>query len=91
MYWDDKFNTRSVSNDVITNMRIRMTEDSNNASSSSFLLEDGFSVPLVVDDLFTSLQVEDFEGVEDIVDLEKCGAIHLKMGQKRIMFGHGIS
>uniref|UniRef100_A0A453Q289 Myosin motor domain-containing protein n=1 Tax=Aegilops tauschii subsp. strangulata TaxID=200361 RepID=A0A453Q289_AEGTS len=39
-YWDDKYNTQSVSSDVLSNMRVLMTEDSNNAESSSFLLDD---------------------------------------------------
>ncbi|XVE89949.1 hypothetical protein DITRI_Ditri20bG0037300 [Diplodiscus trichospermus] len=40
MYWDDKYGTHSVSTDVIANMRVLMTEDSNNAVSNSFLLDD---------------------------------------------------
>jgi myosin-5 len=40
MYWDDKYGTHTVSSDVISNMRVMMTEDSNNAVSSSFLLDD---------------------------------------------------
>ncbi|CAK9187636.1 unnamed protein product [Ilex paraguariensis] len=31
MYWDDKYGTHSVSSDVISSMRVLMTEDSNNA------------------------------------------------------------
>ncbi|GER37137.1 myosin XI [Striga asiatica] len=40
MYWDDKYGTHSVSSDVISSMRVMMTEDSNNSVSSSFLLDD---------------------------------------------------
>ena len=40
MYWDDKYGTHSVSSEVITNMRAIMSEDTNNAVSSSFLLDD---------------------------------------------------
>ncbi|KAF3667539.1 Myosin-9 [Capsicum annuum] len=40
LYWDDNYNTRSVSPDVISSMRVLMTEDSNNAESNSFLLDD---------------------------------------------------
>ncbi|CAL0304789.1 unnamed protein product [Lupinus luteus] len=40
MYWDDKYGTHTVSTDVITSMRTMMAEDSNNAISSSFLLDD---------------------------------------------------
>eukprot|EP00897_Mesotaenium_endlicherianum_P005251 jgi/Mesen1/4754/ME000242S03925 len=40
MYWDDKYGTHSVSPDVISSMRVLMTEDSNTAVSNSFLLDD---------------------------------------------------
>ncbi|KAI4380781.1 hypothetical protein MLD38_006930 [Melastoma candidum] len=40
MYWDDKYGTHSVSSEVISSMRVMMTEDSNNAVSRSFLLDD---------------------------------------------------
>ncbi|XWS76162.1 hypothetical protein CRYUN_Cryun01aG0152800 [Craigia yunnanensis] len=44
LYWDDNYNTRSVSPDVISNMRVLMTEDSNDAVGSSFLLDDNSSI-----------------------------------------------
>ncbi|GJX75101.1 myosin-9-like protein isoform X1 [Tanacetum coccineum] len=55
MYWDDKYGTYSLSKDVISNMRVLMTEDSNNAVSSSFLLDDDSSIPFSVDDLSKSM------------------------------------
>ncbi|XP_076942866.1 myosin-9-like isoform X2 [Bidens hawaiensis] len=55
MYWDDKYGTHSLSPDVISNMRVLMTEDSNNAVSSSFLLDDDSSIPFSVDDLSKSM------------------------------------
>ncbi|KAL2934752.1 Myosin-11 [Bienertia sinuspersici] len=54
MYWDDKYGTHSLSPEVISNMRVLMTEDSNNAVSSSFLLDDDSSIPFSVDDLAKS-------------------------------------
>ncbi|PPD75040.1 hypothetical protein GOBAR_DD28035 [Gossypium barbadense] len=51
LYWDDNYNTRSVSPDVISSMRVLMTEDSNDAVSSSFLLDDNSSSPFSLDDL----------------------------------------
>ncbi|KAI7734854.1 hypothetical protein M8C21_008792 [Ambrosia artemisiifolia] len=69
LYWDDNYNTRSVSPDVISSMRILMTEDSNNAASSSFLLDDNSSIPFSVDDLSTSLQVKEFSDVKPAVEL----------------------
>ncbi|GFQ04055.1 myosin-9 [Phtheirospermum japonicum] len=60
MYWDDKYGTHSLSPDVIANMRVLMTEDSNNVVSSSFLLDDDSrltmkSIPFPVDDLSKSM------------------------------------
>ncbi|GAB2262831.1 hypothetical protein Droror1_Dr00003828 [Drosera rotundifolia] len=54
MYWDDKYGTHSLSPDVIGNMKVLMAEDSNNAVSSSFLLDDDSSIPFSVDDLAKS-------------------------------------
>ncbi|KAI6700920.1 hypothetical protein NL676_015244 [Syzygium grande] len=59
LYWDDNYNTRSVSPDVISSMRILMTEDSSNEASNSFLLDDTSSIPFSVDDISSSLQVKD--------------------------------
>ncbi|KAL6984622.1 hypothetical protein U1Q18_017998, partial [Sarracenia purpurea var. burkii] len=64
MYWDDKYGTHSVSSEVISSMRVMMTEDSNNAVSSSFLLDDDSSIPFSVDDISKSIQQV------EIVDIE---------------------
>jgi len=64
MYWDDKYGTHTVSSDVISNMRVMMTEDSNNAGSSSFLLDDDSSIPFSVDDIsksMTEIEVTDVD------------------------------
>ncbi|PQQ08879.1 myosin-17-like [Prunus yedoensis var. nudiflora] len=64
MYWDDKYGTHSVSSDVISSMRVLMTEDSNNAVSSSFLLDDDSSIPFSVDDISKSMQQVDITDIE---------------------------
>nr|KAJ0189306.1 hypothetical protein LSAT_V11C800425940 [Lactuca sativa] len=64
MYWDDKYGTHSLSPDVISNMRVLMTEDSNNAVSSSFLLDDDSSIPFSVDDLSKSMDQINIADVE---------------------------
>ncbi|EPS72869.1 hypothetical protein M569_01887, partial [Genlisea aurea] len=64
LYWDDNYNTRSVSLEVISSMRMLMTEDSNNPVSNSFLLDDNSSIPFSIDDLSTSMQVKDFIDVK---------------------------
>ncbi|EES03165.2 hypothetical protein BDA96_03G215100 [Sorghum bicolor] len=64
MYWDDKYGTHTVSSDVISSMRVMMTEDSNNAVSSSFLLDDDSSIPFSVDDIsksMTEIEVTDVD------------------------------
>ncbi|KAI3449846.1 hypothetical protein Pfo_006511 [Paulownia fortunei] len=69
LYWDDNYNTRSVSTEVISSMRVLMTEDSNNAVSNSFLLDDNSSIPFSIDELSSSLQVKDFLDVKPAADL----------------------
>ncbi|KAL5728695.1 hypothetical protein ACHQM5_001747 [Ranunculus cassubicifolius] len=64
MYWDDKYGTHSVSSDVISSMRVQMTEESNNAVSSSFLLDDDSSIPFSVDDISKSMQQIDIADID---------------------------
>ncbi|GFS43442.1 myosin family protein with Dil [Actinidia rufa] len=64
MYWDDKYGTHSVSSEVISTMRVMMTEDSNNAISSSFLLDDDSSIPFSVDDISKSTQQVEVTEIE---------------------------
>ncbi|KAL7147023.1 hypothetical protein ABFS83_06G080800 [Erythranthe nasuta] len=64
MYWDDKYGTHSVSSDVISKMRVLMTEDSNNAVSNSFLLDDDSSIPFSVDEISKSMEQIDIADVE---------------------------
>ncbi|KAL6606931.1 hypothetical protein ACP70R_042584 [Stipagrostis hirtigluma subsp. patula] len=64
MYWDDKYGTHSVSPEVISNMRVLMTEDSNNPVSNSFLLDDDSSIPFSVDDISKSMEQIDISDIE---------------------------
>ncbi|XP_019173450.1 PREDICTED: myosin-17-like isoform X4 [Ipomoea nil] len=64
MYWDDKYGTHSVSSEVISNMRAMMAEDSNNAVSSSFLLDDDSSIPFTVDDISKTMQQVDIADID---------------------------
>lgn len=64
MYWDDKYGTHSVSSEVISSMRVMMTENSNNAVSHSFLLDDDSSIPFSVDDISKSMQQVDIADVD---------------------------
>ncbi|XP_073106123.1 myosin-8 isoform X2 [Elaeis guineensis] len=68
-YWDDKYDTQSVSSSVLSSMRVLMTEDSNDADSSSFLLDDNSSIPFSVDDISSSLKEKDFSDVKPAEEL----------------------
>uniref|UniRef100_A0A7N0UBG2 Myosin-6-like n=1 Tax=Kalanchoe fedtschenkoi TaxID=63787 RepID=A0A7N0UBG2_KALFE len=63
LYWDDNYNTRSVSADVLSSMRVLMTEELNNAGSSSFLLDDNSSIPFTIKDLSSSFRDKTFSDV----------------------------
>ncbi|XP_024031293.1 myosin-6 isoform X1 [Morus notabilis] len=64
LYWDDNYNTRSVSPDVISSMKIIMTDDSNDDDSISFLLDDNSSIPFSVDDISSSFQDKKYSDVK---------------------------
>ncbi|KAI3983186.1 hypothetical protein MKX01_039677, partial [Papaver californicum] len=69
LYWDDNYNTRSVSQEVISSMRVLMTEDSNDAESNSFLLDDNSSIPFSAEDMSNSLQEKGFSDVKPAPEL----------------------
>ncbi|PKA52778.1 hypothetical protein AXF42_Ash001759 [Apostasia shenzhenica] len=54
---------------VLSSMRVLMTEDSNNAVSNSFLLDDESSIPFTVDDISNSAQEKDFIDVKPAQEL----------------------
>ncbi|RID60638.1 hypothetical protein BRARA_F03780 [Brassica rapa] len=69
LYWDDSYNTRSVSQEVISSMRALMTEESNDADSDSFLLDDDSSIPFSIEDISSSMQEKDFVGIKPAEEL----------------------
>ncbi|XWS57728.1 hypothetical protein CRYUN_Cryun09bG0198100 [Craigia yunnanensis] len=75
MYQDDKYGTHSVSPDVSNSQYESVDdEDSNNAVSNSFLLDDDSSIPFSVDDLSKSMEQI------DIADIEPPPLIHDNSG-----------
>jgi myosin-5 len=56
---------------VIANMRVLMTEDSNNADSSAFLLDEDSSIPFSADDLSSSMKEKDFAEMKPAEELEE--------------------
>ncbi|XP_031407550.1 myosin-15 isoform X2 [Punica granatum] len=51
MYFDDKYGTQSVSNDVVAQMREMVDKDNHNMPSNSFLLDDDLSIPFSTEDI----------------------------------------
>ncbi|KAF5736685.1 myosin-6-like [Tripterygium wilfordii] len=68
LYWDDNYNTRSVSPDVISSMKVLMSDESNE-DSSSFLLDDNSSIPFSLDEISSSLQEKDLSEVKPATEL----------------------
>ncbi|KAH9602038.1 hypothetical protein KSS87_016678, partial [Heliosperma pusillum] len=69
LYWDDSYNTRSVSPEVISSMRALMSGENENEKGSetaknAFLLDDISSIPFSVDELSASQEERDFAGVK---------------------------
>lgn len=63
-YWDDKYNTESVSEEVLDEMRTLVTEESgHNASEGTFLLDDEISMPISLEEIADSMDVKEFQNV----------------------------
>ncbi|WOK91583.1 myosin-12-like [Canna indica] len=54
MFWDDKYGTQGLSQEVIAKMRTMMTDDSVNMPNNSFLLDDDSSIPFSLDEISRS-------------------------------------
>ncbi|KAK7243670.1 hypothetical protein RIF29_38478 [Crotalaria pallida] len=55
MFWDDKYGAQGLSQEVISRMRVLMTEDSINIPTNSFLLEVDSSIPFLMEEMFRSM------------------------------------
>nr|GEZ29440.1 hypothetical protein [Tanacetum cinerariifolium] len=64
MYTDDTYRTFGLAPDVISELKLRATEDSFEAIESSFLLDDDTSIPFSVDDLSKSMDQINVEDIE---------------------------
>ncbi|XP_057957772.1 myosin-15 [Malania oleifera] len=64
MYWDDKYGTQSVSNEVVSQMREILNKDTQNLTSNSFLLDDDLSIPFSTEDIYMAIPAMDPSGVE---------------------------
>lgn len=59
MYWDDKYGTQSVSNEVVAQMREMLNKDNQNLATNSFLLDDDLSIPFCTDDISKAIPATD--------------------------------
>jgi len=58
MYWDDKYNTETVSHAVLAKMK-QMMVDNSASSSHSFLLDDDSAIPFQQEDILTMIDDSD--------------------------------
>ncbi|CAO2047305.1 unnamed protein product [Urochloa humidicola] len=69
MYWDDKYNTHGVSNEVVAAMREVVNQevvnkDTQNPVSNSFLLDDDLNIPFSTEDLSMAIPAMDYADVD---------------------------
>lgn len=64
MYWDDKYNTQGISNEVVNAMREMVAQDTQNLVSNSFLLDDDLSIPFSTEDLSMAIPATNYADVE---------------------------
>jgi myosin-5 len=64
MYWDDKYGTETVSQEVLVAMKELMMKDQNTNMSNSFLLDDDSSIHFTIDDISGTMSSIDLSVVE---------------------------
>ncbi|XP_022732054.1 myosin-15-like isoform X3 [Durio zibethinus] len=64
MYWDDKYGTQSVSNEVVAEMREMLNKDNQYLASNSFLLDDDLSIPFSTEDIDIAIPAVDPSDVQ---------------------------
>lgn len=69
-YWDDKYNTESVSEEVLKEMKTEMTKESNQDTAANiFLLDDEISMPISLEEIADSMDAKEFQNVASPSDL----------------------
>ncbi|GJM97328.1 hypothetical protein PR202_ga14247 [Eleusine coracana subsp. coracana] len=63
-YWDDKYNTESVSEEVLNEMKKSMNAGSGQDSSdNALLLDEEISMPLSLEEIANSMDAKEFQNV----------------------------
>ncbi|XP_076898551.1 myosin-7-like [Bidens hawaiensis] len=68
-YLNDKDDTHGASPEVISKLKVLMSEDSNDPDSDSYLVDDTSSLPFPVDELGKSINVKDFTNIKPPAEL----------------------
>lgn len=71
MYWDGKYSTHSVSNEVVAAMRSMVNTGSQNPASNSFLLDDDLSIPFTAEDILSAIPALDPSDVQPPLSLQQ--------------------
>ena len=64
MYWDDKYGTETVSQEVLVAMKELMMKDQNTNMSNSFLLDDDSSIHFTIDDISGTMSQIDLNAIQ---------------------------
>ncbi|XP_078444494.1 protein OPAQUE1-like [Wolffia australiana] len=80
MYWDDKYGTQSVSNEVVAQMRDLVSNQSQDISSNSFLLDEDMSIPFSTEDISKAIPSVDVEDVDLPTSLREFPSAQLLQG-----------
>ncbi|CAK8568477.1 unnamed protein product [Lathyrus sativus] len=64
MYWDDKYGTQSVSNEVVGEMREIVSKDNQSLTSNSFLMDDDISIPFSAEDIDIAIPAVNTDDIE---------------------------
>ncbi|CAL4937229.1 unnamed protein product [Urochloa decumbens] len=64
-YWDDKYNTESVSEEVLDEMKKLVNEGAagQGAADNTFLLDEEISMPLSLEEIASSMEAKEFQNV----------------------------
>ncbi|XP_078175171.1 myosin-14-like [Carex rostrata] len=71
-YWDDKYNSQTVSPNVLNNMRTLMTDETSDVDSSDFLLDDDTSIPFTLFEIYNAVEDKEFSQItipKEILDI----------------------
>ncbi|KAK8581891.1 hypothetical protein V6N13_144886 [Hibiscus sabdariffa] len=88
MYWDDKYGTQSVSNEVVAEMREMLNKDNQYLASNSFLLDDDLSIPFSTEDIDIAIPAIDPSNIEPPAFLSEYACAQFLMQHQKAADGN---